>query len=144
VTHGKLRERWLCRYVAEARFIPSLSMFPTFDVGDRFVAEKVTYLTHSPRVGDIIIFKPPAIDGYKQKNSFIMGEDIFIKRIVATAGDTIEVRPPASPAEIGDRPTIDSVFGMYDVDTSVNNESILDLSPIRDCPAVHMLAALVL
>jgi signal peptidase I len=79
-----------CRYVAEARYIPSLSMFPTYDVGDRFIAEKITYRQRDPAVGDIIIFKPPPIEGYSNRGIPFFG-DIFIKRVVGTAGDTIEV-----------------------------------------------------
>jgi signal peptidase I len=94
-----------CRYIAEARFIPSLSMYPSFDIGDRFIAEKMTYYQRPPRVGDIVIFKPPPFEGKQQARNWFDGENIFIKRVVATAGDTIEVRgllhhwprPPVHP-----------------------------------------------
>jgi Signal peptidase, peptidase S26 len=88
-------------------------MYPTYDVGDRFIAEKLTYRQREPRVGDVIIFKPPQFEGKEDTTSWLFGENIFIKRIVATAGDTIEVRQ------------LHSMFSLFQTE--------VDIDVIADC-----------
>jgi len=75
-------------FIAEPRYIPSDSMLPTLVQGDRLVIDKLSYRFHPPVLGDIVVFEPP-----KQLQQ--LGYDkakAFIKRVMAIAGDTVEVK----------------------------------------------------
>lgn len=75
-------------FVAEPRYIPSDSMFPTLEIGDRLVVEKVSYRLHPPEFGDIIVFAPPPqlrAQGYTENQA-------FIKRIIGQPGQQVAVR----------------------------------------------------
>jgi signal peptidase I len=75
-------------FVAEPRFIPSDSMVPTLEIGDRLVVEKVSYHLHPPRFKDIVVFDPPLqLQEYGFKK-----DQAFIKRIIGTPGQIVQVR----------------------------------------------------
>jgi signal peptidase I len=75
--------------VVEPRWIPSGSMLPTLQLQDRVLVEKLRpRLQRSLPVGSVVVFRaPPALvaAGYDP-------EAALIKRVVAGAGDTVEVR----------------------------------------------------
>jgi len=65
-------------HVISAYRIPSGSMLPAVKMGDHIMVSK---LNRTPRRGDIIAFRSP-------KNP----DDMYVKRVIALAGDTVQTR----------------------------------------------------
>jgi signal peptidase I len=72
-------------FLIQAFFIPSLSMFPTLDEGDRVLVNKLSYRLHDVHRGDLVVFERP--EG--QPASEIKD---LIKRVIGLGGETIEAR----------------------------------------------------
>ncbi|HEY3247043.1 MAG TPA: signal peptidase I [bacterium] len=68
-------------FVVQAFYIPSGSMEPTLQVGDRILVSKLSYRLGPIRRGDIIVFHYPLNPGKD-----------FVKRVVALAGERVELR----------------------------------------------------
>jgi hypothetical protein len=73
--------------IIEPRFIPSLSMYPTFDVGDQLAVEKVTKRLKPFYRNEVVVFNPPKsfreimIENYGQVTP--KSKEALIKRIIA-------------------------------------------------------------
>src|SRR6266511_3421454 len=67
-------------FVAQFHKVSGNSMFPTMHNGDYLITEKISYRLGKPHRGDIIVLKNPRDESQD-----------FIKRIIATPGDTINV-----------------------------------------------------
>ncbi|OGC30693.1 signal peptidase I [candidate division WOR-1 bacterium RIFOXYB2_FULL_48_7] len=73
-------------------WIPSPSMVPTLEIGDRVVADKITYHFRQPQRQEVVIFrevKPPELPALLQANK-IEKRDL-IKRLVALPGDKLQI-----------------------------------------------------
>lgn len=72
-------------FLIQAFYIPSESMVPSLEIGDRVLVNKLSYRTGDVDRGDIVVFaRPggPGSDGIKD----------LIKRVVALEGETVEGR----------------------------------------------------
>lgn len=81
--------------IIEPRYIPSLSMYPTFDVGDQLAVEKVTKRLKPFYRNEVVVFKPPPAFQEIMETQYGAsgkGKEALIKRIVAIEGDSVEVK----------------------------------------------------
>jgi len=68
-------------FLMQPHQVKGSSMFPTFKDQEYLLTDKVTYRARKPKYGDVIVFKAPINENFD-----------FIKRIIATPGQTIVIR----------------------------------------------------
>jgi signal peptidase I len=68
-------------YVAQMFYIPSGSMLPTLQIGDRIVVDKLSYHFHAVDRGDIVVFRRPPLE--------LANYSDLVKRVIGLPGDTI-------------------------------------------------------
>ena len=91
-------------YVFETMLVPTPSMVPTIQVGDRLFVEKITYTTREPRIGEIVVFWSPFKDERAQAmlrlfDKFMdlfsprrfKGHVKYVKRLVGRGGDVLKI-----------------------------------------------------
>jgi signal peptidase I len=94
-------------FLVQAFFIPSRSMEPTLEVGDRVVVNRLAYRIGEPAYGDVVVFLRPVGSGEAPSGGPLSwvrravaqglggtppGSEDLIKRVVGLPGDTVEGR----------------------------------------------------
>ena len=68
-------------YVVQSFYIPSGSMLPTLQVGDRIIVDKLSYHLHDVHRGDIVVFARPPLEDQEYAD--------LVKRVIGLPGETI-------------------------------------------------------
>ncbi|MDP9343451.1 MAG: signal peptidase I [Actinomycetota bacterium] len=91
-------------FLVQAFYIPSISMEPTLEVGDRVLVNKLAYRLHGPSYGDVVVFSGTCPESHRNPVAAFLHwiteglgvssppcED-FIKRVIGLPGDVVEQR----------------------------------------------------
>lgn len=90
-------------FVAQAFFIPSGSMLPQLQIGDRVVVSKTAYRLHDPHRGDIVVFDSPNAEPPKHSSLPVRAvrglfesvglstpsTEEYIKRVIGLPGERV-------------------------------------------------------
>ena len=92
-------------FVFETMLVPTGSMIPTINIGDRLFVEKITYQSREPEIGEIVVFWTPFRDERAEQmlRAFDKLMDLFaprkfkghvkyVKRLVAKEGDVVTLK----------------------------------------------------
>ena len=71
-------------FLFQAFYIPSASMEPTLQEGDRILVNKLSYDLHDVHRGDIVVFEAEPNPGWRKT-----GIEDLVKRVIALPGETI-------------------------------------------------------
>ena len=110
-------------YVVKAYQVPSESMQPTLRhdgaFSDRFLVNRLAYLSEDPRVGDVIVFARPDTWGDEQEHGVLrriagaLGDvlgvgpsnvDPIVKRVIGTTGQTVRCCDEEGRLLVDERP----------------------------------------
>jgi signal peptidase I len=80
-------------FLFQAFYIPSASMEPTLNIGDRVLVNKLSYDFHDVRRGDIVVFKAPP--GERSA-----GIQDLVKRVIGLPGETVTERRDGNTYDI--------------------------------------------
>jgi signal peptidase I len=72
-------------FVFETYYVPSGSMYPTLQIGDRIIVDKLSVDFGTIHQGDIVVFKAP------KKVAIACGDDVadLVKRVIGLPGDIL-------------------------------------------------------
>lgn len=108
-------------FVIQTFYVPSGSMTPTLLIGDRILVDKLPFISHHIRRGDIIVFRRVAADVEQPKDSDLVKRVIGLPgETISSRGDTVLIdgRPLAEPW-LPDLKKLSTGFGCYSPDLNI-------------------------